>query len=220
MVGHVTSRRRPQTAVLLVLAAALALALSACGGSSPSSKSASADNGSTTGASTTATSSTGTQPSTGTSTGTTGKNSTGNPPNDPSGRRTRSRKAVAPGQGQGNVRRRRIKVGASKLHLCLSKYGIHSLQPGNGVSREKLRTALSRCAAGGIQRRKQRLANPAYQAALKSFASCMRANGVKNFPEPNTSGNGPIFGGQRLARSPQMQSADKACIHILAAVRG
>ena len=113
-----------------------------------------------------------------------------------------------------------MRVGASKLRECLSKYGIHSLQGSQkGADRERLRAALARCGQGSTGRRRRLLSSPSYRKALTSFSGCMRAHGVKNFPAPNTSGSGPIFAGQHLARNPQMQAADKACIHILAATR-
>jgi len=50
------------------------------------------------------------------------------------------------------------------------------------------------------------------------FANCMRANGVPNFPEPNSQGQELITGGSGLnPNSPQFQSAMQTCQHLLPA---
>lgn len=56
-----------------------------------------------------------------------------------------------------------------------------------------------------------------YQKAL-AYSQCMRSHGVPNFPDPNS--NGAIaFNAQKGTsgnlNSPRMQSADKACRHLL-----
>lgn len=93
--------------------------------------------------------------------------------------------------------------GAAGLHLP------------SGVSRAQYEAALKKCGAGpplrGGTRGFGRLRAPAFQAALKKFAACMRANGV-NVPEPNTSGSGPIFGTSGLdTKSPQFKAATSKC---------
>jgi hypothetical protein len=84
-----------------------------------------------------------------------------------------------------------------------------------GVTRAQYEAALKKCGGGAIVRGGTRgfgrLRNPQFQAALKKFATCMRANGV-NVPEPNTSGSGPIFGTKGLdTGSPQFKSATAKC---------
>jgi hypothetical protein len=60
---------------------------------------------------------------------------------------------------------------------------------------------------GGLRR----FNNPARRQALARFAACMRENGV-NLPEPNTSGNGPIFNTKGLqTNSTQFRTAEAKC---------
>jgi hypothetical protein len=56
-------------------------------------------------------------------------------------------------------------------------------------------------------------ANPARQNAMLKFASCMRQNGVRNFPDPRN-GNLVITGGID-PNSPQFKSAMQACRKLL-----
>jgi hypothetical protein len=56
-----------------------------------------------------------------------------------------------------------------------------------------------------------------YQKAL-AYSQCVRSHGVPNFPDPNS--NGVIVmpagsGGSQNLNSPQAQSANKACQHLL-----
>jgi hypothetical protein len=64
----------------------------------------------------------------------------------------------------------------------------------NGVTTAHLRAALKKCGAfsGGFGGGLRRFSSPVYKRALAKFAACVRENGV-NMPEPNTSGNGPVF---------------------------
>jgi hypothetical protein len=50
---------------------------------------------------------------------------------------------------------------------------------------------------------------------LVKYARCMRAHGLPNFADPHTSGGGIIMGGDIARNSPQYQSANKACRHLL-----
>ena len=120
-----------------------------------------------------------------------------------------------------SARRRRSSVRVSQLRACLRANGVNALRKGQkGASRQKLQGALARCGTAIRTQRRQVLSSPKYRAALKSFTGCMRSHGVRNFPEPNTSGNGPVFfGGARLTRNPQMRTASQACIHLLQAAR-
>ena len=59
----------------------------------------------------------------------------------------------------------------------------------------------------------------AYQSFL-SFSKCMRAHGVKNFPDPSTQGGGiKIADGRKGVdpSAPAFQSAQRACQHLLPA---
>jgi hypothetical protein len=49
-----------------------------------------------------------------------------------------------------------------------------------------------------------------------AYAQCMQSHGVKNFPEPNSSGQLTLTQGQSLpdANSPQFQAAAKACVSL------
>jgi hypothetical protein len=53
--------------------------------------------------------------------------------------------------------------------------------------------------------------------AVINFANCMRSHGVTNFPEPNSQGQELITGGGINPNSPQFQSAEQACQHLLPA---
>jgi hypothetical protein len=74
---------------------------------------------------------------------------------------------------------------------------VTSAQKG-GVPRNspQYRAILKKCGVGnllgGLFGRRSRQRSPAFRLALSKYAACMRAHGV-NLPEPNTSGNGPIF---------------------------
>lgn len=69
---------------------------------------------------------------------------------------------------------------------------------GGGANSAKLQAALQKCgggfrgAGGGFR---QRLSSPTVVAALNTFVSCMRTNGI-NLPAPNTTGTGPVFNTQ------------------------
>lgn len=89
-----------------------------------------------------------------------------------------------------------------------------------GVSAEKLQAALKKCGGGfrsgfhgdfhgagggGFYR------SATAKAALSKFATCMRENGIK-LPEPNTSGNGPVFDVKGIdTSSAQFKSAEEKC---------
>jgi hypothetical protein len=80
----------------------------------------------------------------------------------------------------------------------------------NGVTRGQMEAALKKCGGlfgGGLRR----FDNPAYRQALVKFATCMRENGV-NVPEPNTSGNGPVFNTRGLEpTSAKFRAAEAKC---------
>jgi hypothetical protein len=80
----------------------------------------------------------------------------------------------------------------------------------NGVTRAQMEAALKKC-GGGFGAGVRNFNSPAYKASLTKFATCMRENGV-NVPEPNTSGNGPIFDTKGLnTSSAQFKNAEAKC---------
>jgi hypothetical protein len=193
---HMTSRPRPTfTAAAAVLAVLASLLLAACGGSTSTSTTTATAAGAATSASTT--------PTTGTSTG----------------------KGVTP-------------AGPSRftaLRECLQKNGITlpKRTPGQapgvggflgggpklpaGVSRAQYEAAIKKCGGlprfprGGFRDPRIKFNSPAIKAALVKFAACLRANGV-NAPEPNTTGNGPIFNTKGLnTSSATFRTAESKC---------
>lgn len=90
-----------------------------------------------------------------------------------------------------------------------------------GVTRAQYEAALKKCGGGAFGRGANRLKSPAYRQALAKFAACMRENGV-NVPQPNTSGNGPVFSTKGLnTSSAQFKAAEAKCASDLrSAFRG
>jgi len=82
-----------------------------------------------------------------------------------------------------------------------------------GVTRAQYEAALKKCGGGKFAGRGggARFKNPAFQAALAKFATCMRENGV-NVPAPNTSGNGPVFDTKGIdTTSAKFKAAEAKC---------
>jgi hypothetical protein len=83
-----------------------------------------------------------------------------------------------------------------------------------GVTRAQYEAAVKKCGGGKFAGRGgggARIKNPAFQAALAKFATCMRQNGV-NVPAPNTSGSGPVFNTKGLdTSSAQFKAAEAKC---------
>jgi hypothetical protein len=85
-----------------------------------------------------------------------------------------------------------------------------------GVTRAQYEAALKKCGGGAGGRGAlgggaARFRSPAAKQALAKFATCMRENGVK-VPEPNTSGNGPVFNTTGLnTASAQFKKAQEKC---------
>ena len=146
--------------------------------------------------------------------------------------------AVAPGVA-GNVEGQ-IAARFATLRACLVEGGINlpkaaTGQPGalggvagigaqlpKGVTRAQYEAALRKCglAHAGTATGSQRLAGPQYRQSLTKFATCMRQNG-QNVPNPNTSGNGPVFNTTRLnTKSPQFKAATVKCTPLLRAAFG
>lgn len=79
-----------------------------------------------------------------------------------------------------------------------------------GVTRAQYEAAIKKC-GGSVFGGAGRFKRPGYQQAIAKFASCMRENGV-NVPQPNTSGNGPVFNTKGLnPSSAQFKAAEAKC---------
>jgi hypothetical protein len=50
---------------------------------------------------------------------------------------------------------------------------------------------------------------------MLAFSSCVREHGVRNFPDPDSSGQLPASGKQIAAGSPRFPAAENACMHLL-----
>lgn len=121
----------------------------------------------------------------------------------------------------------------SAVRECLQKHGVQlPTRPGGarglflgggslpkGVTRAQLQSAMSKCLGGrdflgggpGARRGFSRVRSPRFRQALSLFAACLRKNGV-NVPQPNTSGNGPVFSTKGLnTASPQFKAATAKC---------
>jgi len=80
-----------------------------------------------------------------------------------------------------------------------------------GVTRAQYEAAIKKCGGAAFTGQGGRISSPAFKAAAQKFAACMRENGV-NVPEPNTSGNGPIFNSKGLdTASAQFKAAESKC---------
>jgi hypothetical protein len=85
------------------------------------------------------------------------------------------------------------------------------LKAPEGVSQAKFQEALKKCGAGSLRRGGSNLSSSTARAALSSYATCMRENGV-NLPAPNTSGQGPVFNTSGVnTSSASFKSAQKKC---------
>ena len=199
----------------------------ACGKSSPSSSTSasvaqgsgatgatgSGSTGATGGGSTTGTTGTGSSGGTTSSSGSSGSTQPGQAAH---GHVKRATKATgSAGTAGGRVKR-------SSLRRCLEQNGIKSHSSGSkGTTPAQLQAALKRCDPQLARRtglrpssavRRKLLARPGYRQALARFTSCMRAHGVPNFPEANTSGNGPLYPAGAVKPTPQVRAAQRACI--------
>lgn len=96
--------------------------------------------------------------------------------------------------------------------------GFDAQRGGNDAIR---RAALRRCGvnpqreAGPNGDRGSFAHSPASRRALASFAACVRRNGYR-LPNPNTSGNGPVFNPRQVDRSnPRFLAAARRCQSLL-----
>jgi hypothetical protein len=97
-----------------------------------------------------------------------------------------------------------------------------------GVSGARFQAAIAKC-GGGFARRgfgglKSRFSTPQAKKQLATFATCMRANGVK-IGEPNTSGTGPLFSAKGInTKTAQFAAAETKCrsdlLGLFGAARG
>jgi hypothetical protein len=108
---------------------------------------------------------------------------------------------------------------------CLRKQGItvpqapagsaQPLQPPKGVTPAQFQAALKKC-VGSLPGSQGLLKGSSGRIqALRSFAACMRSNGV-NLPPPDTSGKGPIFNIRGLdTGSATFRAARTKCTKLL-----
>ena len=90
-------------------------------------------------------------------------------------------------------------------------------QPPAGVSKATYEAAVKKCGGLPAARRGGTFTGPRFQAALASFAACMRNNGV-DLPAPNTSGKGPVFNTSGLnATGAKFTAARTKCQPLLRA---
>ena len=208
--------KHPASLLLGLVLLLCAVGVAACGGSSPSSSTSASVAGTSKTAGTASTATTTTGGSGGTTTGSTNSGTKGST----TSRHPKRRSAVKVATGSSPPAKRRVR--ASVLRLCLEKNGIkpHSSKS-QGSTRAQLQAALAKCdpallpKRGGPSHAKQRralLAKPTYRKALARFTSCMRAHGVPDFPEANTSGSGPLYPAGSVKSTPQVRAAQKACI--------
>jgi hypothetical protein len=82
----------------------------------------------------------------------------------------------------------------------------------------QLRAALKACKdllPGGGNMTTGGKISPQEQAQLLKYAKCMRAHGIKNFPDPTSNGLTLSPGNALDPSSPQFQAADKACRSLM-----
>jgi hypothetical protein len=181
---QITSKRRRSAAAAALLLLLVSLALAACGGSSTSSSTNASATAATTGTST---------------------NAAG-----PLGGRFKALRECLQKSGitlpQRTPGQRPRSGGGGSLG------GGGGPQLPQGVTRTRYEAALKKCGATrGFFGAGRRLSNPSFTKALAKFAACMRQSGV-NLPEPNTSGNGPVFNTKGLnTASAQFRSAETKC---------
>jgi hypothetical protein len=86
------------------------------------------------------------------------------------------------------------------------------LQPPEGVSQARFEAALKKCGGGKPpQGRAGALNSASTRAGLVKYATCLRQNGI-NVPEPNTTGNGPVFSTKGIdTSSSKFKAAQSKC---------
>jgi hypothetical protein len=63
-------------------------------------------------------------------------------------------------------------------------------------------------------------AHSAEASRMLAYSRCVRAHGVANFPDPDSSGRLPAAGKQIAHDSPQYPAAESVCAHLLSNARG
>jgi hypothetical protein len=108
-------------------------------------------------------------------------------------------------RGQRRSRRRGGAMAAGLVALGLSVAACSSGSSGPGVA-----SVGSSSAAG------QSSSHSSGKPSTLAYALCMQSHGIKNFPEPNSSGQLTVTQGQSLpdTSSPQFQTAAKACVYL------
>jgi hypothetical protein len=108
-------------------------------------------------------------------------------------------------RGERRSRRRSEVIAAGLVALGLSVAGCSAGSSSPGVA-----SAGSSSAAG------QSSSHVSGKPSTLAYAKCMQSHGIKNFPEPNSSGQLTLTQGQSLpdTSSPQFQAAAKACVSL------
>jgi hypothetical protein len=90
--------------------------------------------------------------------------------------------------------------------------GPRGLQPPEGVSQAQFEAALKKCGGGKPpQGRAGGLNSASARAGLVKYAACLRQNGI-NVPEPNTTGEGPVFSTKGIdTSSSKFKAAQSKC---------
>jgi len=96
-------------------------------------------------------------------------------------------------------------IAAGLVALGLSVAGCSSGSSGPGVA------SVGSSAAAG-----QSSSHVSGKPSTLAYAKCMQSHGIKNFPEPNSSGQLTVSQGESLPdpSSPQFQAAAKACVSL------
>jgi hypothetical protein len=224
-------RSTPTHAIALPLALLACSGLAACGSSSTGTTGTAANAAAASAAKTAAGASAATTKITGTGAG--AGRTTGSAAGSTSGG-TGSTGAAGNGQAANGAFEARF----AAIRTCLQKDGItlpahgsggpaamfRNPQLPKGVSRAQYAEALHKCGTaftGGTSAlSKRRFGNTRFRQALIVFADCLRQHGVP-IPQPNTSGNGPIFSTRGLnTASPKFREARQTCRStLLAALR-
>jgi len=109
-------------------------------------------------------------------------------------------------RGERRSRRRGRVMAAGLVVLGLSVAGCSSGSSGPGVA-----SAGSSSSAAG-----QESSHVSGKPSTLAYAQCMQSHGIKNFPEPNSSGGLVVTPGESLPdfNSPQFRAAAKACVSL------
>ncbi|QDY76225.1 hypothetical protein [Streptomyces qinzhouensis] len=106
---------------------------------------------------------------------------------------------------------------ARKFAECLREHGLKVADPedgkftmdGNGLPKDKLKKATEACRAFQPQGKAKGKPDAKMVEAMRTFAECMRTNGVEKFPDPGSGGGIQIDGS--IAGDPDFKAAEKKC---------